>query len=167
MKRVLRNPIYPCLLILSGCGYAFDPESFTFVEAPGTSAGFNIEGWDWPSVSAPTRVGSIGEQGGGNGRSSSGSAESPGNAPSGGSDSSSSQPAGDNADDDDASSGGTSPAPSDDDDNGSGGNTGPSLPGDDGPGRPSIPGDVGGPGLGGGVDPVGDLPPGGGFNGLF
>ena len=34
MRCVVRCQIFLCLVLLSGCGYVFDPEAFTFVKEP-------------------------------------------------------------------------------------------------------------------------------------
>ena len=44
MKCILRRHIYICLALLPGCGYVFDPETFTFVEAPVDAVSTDTQG---------------------------------------------------------------------------------------------------------------------------
>jgi len=44
MKCILRRHIYICLALLPGCGYVFDPETLTFVEAPVDAVSTDTQG---------------------------------------------------------------------------------------------------------------------------
>lgn len=173
MKFVLRSSVSICLVLLSGCGYAFDPKTFTFIETSTGSTTTDTQGTQRSSPPSQSLVGFNQDRSDDNDRSSPGSDNSakdeaptnvnnsPSQPSSGGNDDDASSGATPSPTPDDDASSGASPSPTpDDNDDSSGGATSPSLPNDDDSDAPSIPGDTGGGTLGGSIDPIGKPIPG-------
>lgn len=150
MKFILRSRIYLCFVLLSGCGYVLDLETFTFVEGsywtPAISQPVTEATEERPSNNDPVRP----------------NRDRPSPQPT----------SDDNNNTDPSSSGNSSPTVPDDD--------GPDVvspPGDSGggtiggatdpAGQPNAPDDDGGGVLGGGIDPTGFDPNNGPLGGLL